>query len=314
MKINAVVAALNDNQKLNSQTIVEAFQEADSKQPLKEIDIELFKEFLKGKSLSKNNKSDIYQEMVETVEEAEINEYQEYLSDLDEKNIEFVSIFEDEYPSGLRTIKKPPLALYVDGNISCYKDGIAVVGTREAHDHRIEYVKKIAQKLVDLDKTVISGLANGVDEAAHQGTLEADGQTIAVLPGHIEKIYPKSNEPIGKSIPENGALVSEVSHKVGINRRRFVERNRITSGLARAVIIGASRDSGGTIRQAEFAQSQEIPFFLYDPEEEDDQSPELLKDMGAETFKDVGKFEELLSSIKKTNHSGENYTLNEYTN
>lgn len=312
METDVILAALNDKYSLNSNQVIEIFREADKKEALENIELSTFKEFLKGKSLSEGDIRK-YSDVLEMISQSDLDFYHTYLRNLQDKDIEFINVFKNKYPYRLRDIDKPPLGLYVDGDLSCWKNGVAVVGTREAHEHRIEFVEKIGSKLVEMNMTVVSGLANGVDEAAHQSALDAGGKTIGVLPGHVEKIYPKSNQPIGESIPENGALVSEVSEKVSINRGRFVERNRITSGLSRAVIIGASRDTGGTIRQAEFAQSQNVPILLYDPEEDDGQSPDELKEMGAKTFNTLEELETLLNSIGQTNHSGKNYTLREYT-
>lgn len=313
MKTDVILAALNDKHKLNSHKVVQLFRKADNKRPLEEITLEVFKDFLKAESLRNNGGASMAEDVLETIESADLDFYQDYFYELKKKNIDHVSIFEDKYPSRLRNIEKPPLMLYVNGELSCWREGIAVVGTRDVYEHRVDFVEEIGEKLVNIGNTVVSGLANGVDEAAHRSTLEANGKTIAVLPGHIEKVYPKSNKEIGEQIPRNGALVSEVSKKVRINRGRFVERNRITSGLSKAVVIGASGETGGTIHQAKFAQSQNVPILLYDPEKDDGQSPEKLKQMGAKTFSNLDELEELVNSIKETNHNGRNYTLNEYS-
>ncbi|WP_327052308.1 DNA-processing protein DprA [Halomicrococcus gelatinilyticus] len=312
METDVVLAALNDKHKFNSHQVVELFEKADNKRPLGEIELEVFKDFVKGESL-KNDDNSKAGDVLETLENSDLDFYREYLSELKNKGLGYVSIFGEEYPSRLRNIEKPPLILYYNGDLSSWKEGIAVVGTRDVYEHRVDFVEEIGGKLVNMGKTVVSGLANGVDEAAHKSTLEAEGKTIAVLPGHIEKVYPKSNKEIGEQIPENGALVSEVSKKVRINRGRFVERNRITSGLTTAVIIGASGETGGTIHQAKFAQSQNLPILLYDPEEDDGQSPEKLKEMGAKTFSNLNELEELVNSLHETNHAGKNYSLQEYS-
>lgn len=313
METDVILAALNDKHKLNSHQVVRLFEKADKKRPLEDITLEIFKDFLKAESLQDDKTASMAEDVLETIESADLDFYRDYFAELKEKNRDYVSIFEEEYPSRLRNIEKPPLVLYIDGELSCWKEGIAVVGTRDVYEHRVDFIEKIGEKLVDIGNTVVSGLANGVDEAAHRSTLEAKGKTIAVLPGHIEKVYPKSNKEIGEQIPENGALVSEVSKKVRINRGRFVERNRITSGLSKAVVIGASGETGGTIHQAKFAQSQNVPILLYDPEKDDGQSPDKLKQMGAKTFSNLDELEKLVDSVQETNHNGRNYTLNEYS-
>lgn len=195
--------------------------------------------------------------------------YREYLSKIDREGIEFVPFYRDEYPQRLRSIPDTPICLFVDGNLSALSDGVAVVGTRDAYDRRVEFVRKIAHKLVEMDKTVVSGLAHGVDAAAHEGALEVGGRTTAILPGDVQTIRPSGNESLGERIREEGALVGELTDKRSIHKGRFVERNRLTSGISSAVVIGASGETGGTIHQADFAKEQEKPRFLYEPEEDD---------------------------------------------
>ncbi|EMA68827.1 SMF family protein [Halorubrum aidingense JCM 13560] len=198
------------------------------------------------------------------------------------------------YPQQLWQIEDPPFGIYIKGSNSALFGGIAIVGTREAKSHRKDYVRKLAGKLAEEGYPIVSGLANGIDTAAHEGAIEADGQTTAVLPGGIQTIRPASNRELGEKIPNHGALIAEVSDKQSVHRGRFVERNRITSGLSISVIIGASGKTGGTIRQAEFAQNQSRPRFLYDPEEDDGQSPEKLDDLGFVRFSSTNELIDLL--------------------
>jgi len=140
----------------------------------------------------------------------------------------------------------------------------------------------------------VSGLANGVDTAAHKSTVEASGRTVAVLPGDINEIYPASNKKLSENMANKGALLSEVSDKINIHRSRFIQRNRITSGLCEKVIIWASGESGGTIHQAKYAKQQAKPILLYDPDLSDGQSPEKIKNMWAHTFTSMDEMRELV--------------------
>lgn len=190
---------------------------------------------------------------------------------------------------------------------------MALVGIRSATDHRIEFAHKIGKTIVEQGRTVISGLATGIDEADHRSAIFHGGKTIGVLPEHIEKIYPKENRQIANNIPRNGALVSEVSDNVPLNRHRFVERNRITSGLCEAVIVGASKNSGGTVRQAEFADTQNVPILLYDSGEDDGQAPKEIKEMGAHSFSSLQELEDLLNNLSSLRvPNGGNLKINEY--
>lgn len=297
MKIDAAVAAINDKQSLNSKKVINLFVDLFNEKPPDKLDYDVLRDYLK---IHKIDDGSHYQEVSESILDEitnnNLNFYEDYFDELNKKDIHFIPFYSDYYPKRLWNIPDPPLSLYVDGQKSCLRNGVAVVGTREALDHRLEFVEKVAKKLVEMDRVVVSGLANGVDEAAHRGAINAGGDTAAILPGHVEKIRPASNKDLGKEIRDKGALVSELSKKKSIHRGRFVERNRITSGISSAVIIGASGETGGTIHQADFAEEQQKPRFLYDPDTNDGQSPDKLLKKGFETFQSVGELEDLLEA------------------
>lgn len=296
MKIDTAIAAINDNQSLNSKEVLDLFVDLFNEKPPEELNCEVLKDYLKIQKIDDESPyQEVSKSLLDELTAKKIQFYEDYLEEIEQKGIEFVPFYSEHYPARLWSIADPPLSLYIDGDVSTLSDGVAVVGTREALDHRLEFVEEVAQKLVEMNKVVVSGLANGVDEAAHEGALKAGGDTAAILPGHVEKIRPASNKKLGKEIREKGALVSELSKKKSIHRGRFVERNRITSGISSAVIIGASGETGGTIHQADFAKEQDKPRFLYDPEKDDGQSPDKLLKKGFETFQSVDDLEALLN-------------------
>lgn len=296
MKIEPVIAMLNDNQKLNQKKVLELFVDLFSEKEPKEVDKKIFEDYLKIQKLDNDSRySEISEKLLEEIEKRDLEYYKDYISRISQDGIEFIPFYRKEYPQRLWSIPDAPLCLFVDGDLSALSDGVAVVGTRDAYDHRVEFVKKIAHKLVEMDKTVVSGLAHGVDRAAHEGALEAGGKTTAILPGDVQTIRPSGNESLGKRIrDEEGALVGELTDKRSIHKGRFVERNRLTSGISSAVVIGASGETGGTIHQADFAQEQEKSRFLYEPEEDDGQSPDKLYNKGFVPFETVNELEELL--------------------
>lgn len=313
MDVEAVTAALNDTYKMNSKRVVQLFQEADARTSLESIELEGFIDYTKSRAMKDEGLEPLVEKLISTLQNADLDEYRQYIDSFDSSNEAYISVLEPKYPPELRDIEKPPLGLYVHGDIETHRDGVALVGTRSATDHRLEFAHEIGKKIVEHGRTVISGLATGVDEAGHRSAISHGGKTIGVLPGHINKIYPEENEQIANNIPGNGALVSEVSDNVPLNRHRFVERNRITSGLSEAVIIAASKNSGGTVRQAEFADTQDIPILLYDPEKDDGQSPKAIKEMGAHTFSDLEDLDELLSDISSLREpNGGNLKIDEY--
>lgn len=295
MKIEPIIAMLNDNQDLKQKKVLELFVDLFSEKEPKEVDKEILEDYLKIQQFDDDSRySNISEKLLNEIENRDLEYYKDYISRIDQEGIEFVPFYRDEYPERLWSIPDAPLCLFVDGSLSALSNGVAVVGTRDAHDHRVDFVKKIARKLVEMDKTVVSGLAHGVDAAAHEGALEGGGQTTAILPGDVQTIRPSGNESLGRRIREEGALVGELTNKRSIHKGRFVERNRITSGISSAVVIGASGETGGTIHQADFAKEQEKPRFLYEPKEDDGQSPDKLFDKGFASFETVDELEKLL--------------------
>ncbi|WP_207588505.1 DNA-processing protein DprA [Halomontanus rarus] len=294
--LDPIIAGLNDKQDLNDKTVLDLFTDLFVEKGPKEVTQEFLLDFLRIKVYEGGERSELASKLVDGIESIDVDFYTDYLREIDSDTISFAPFYSPEYPDRLWKIPDPPLCLYIDGDMESLDDGVAVVGTRSAKEHRLEFVHEIAHALVKMDKTVVSGLANGVDAAAHQGALDAGGETVAVLPGEVQKIVPAGNRDLGDQIREQGALVSETSSKVGIHRGRFVERNRVTSGISTAVIIGASGETGGTIHQADFAQEQEKPRFLYDPEIDDGQSPTKVFDKGFRGFKNIDELKELLNS------------------
>ena len=314
MEIEPIIALLNDNKNLNKRRVLEIFEDLISKKGPENIDKNIIVDYLKMLKIDGEDRySGIAEKLLDEIEEGELDYYREYISKIDREGIELVPFYQDEYPQRLRLIPDAPLCLFVDGDLSALSDGVAVAGTRSAHDHRVEFVRRIANKLVEMDKTVVSGLAYGVDAAAHEGALEAGGQTTAILPGDIETIRPSGNESLGKEIRKEGALVAELTDKKSMHKGRYLERNRLTSGISTAVIIGASGETGGTIHQADFAKEQERPRFLYDPKKDDGQSPDKLYNKGFVSFETVDQLEELLKGkFDPTNGISGETTLDDF--
>ena len=294
--LDPIIAGLNDNQDLNQKDVLKLFVDLFTEKAPDEISQDFLTDYLKIKELEGNDQSQLASQLHEVISTIDIDFYSRYIEGLESDGILFAPFYGPDYPNLLWNIPDPPLCLYIDGDVTALEDGVAVVGTRSAKEHRLEFVREIAHTLVEMDKTVVSGLANGVDVTAHQGALDAGGETIAVLPGEVRKVVPAGNREIGKQIPDNGALISETSSKVGIHRGRFVKRNRVTSGISTAVIIGASGETGGTIHQADFAMEQEKPRFLYDPEVDDGQSPNKIFEKGFRGFQTLDELRKLLNS------------------
>ncbi len=151
------------------------------------------------------------------------------------------------YPKILKTIDDPPELLYARGEVPS-APGIAVVGSREC----TEYGRRIAYRLgVDIARcgfTVVSGLARGIDAAAHRGALDGGGKTVAVLPTAIDDVYPRGHVRLAERIARCGALLTEFASKERVYPSNFQQRNRIIAGLAAAtVVVEAAHKSGAKI-------------------------------------------------------------------
>ena len=154
------------------------------------------------------------------------------------------------YPRSLREIHAPPIVLYVWGEIQERdRHAIAVIGSRKTTHYGGECAKKLSYQIAYAGLTVVSGLARGIDTAAHQGALAAKGRTIAVIGSGLSRLYPPENLALAEKISEgNGAIVSEFSMEVEPDRQTFPMRNRIISGWSHGIlVVEAGLNSGALI-------------------------------------------------------------------
>ena len=158
------------------------------------------------------------------------------------------------YPRQLREIHAPPIVLYVWGELTERdQHAIGVIGSRRTSHYGAECAKKLSYQLAYSGLTVISGLARGIDTAAHQGALAAKGRTIAVIGSGLMKLYPPENAGLADKIRSgNGAVISEFSMAVEPDRQTFPMRNRIISGWSHGIlVVEAGLNSGALITAAQ---------------------------------------------------------------
>ena len=170
------------------------------------------------------------------------------------------------YPASLRELDDGPPTLFWRG-CARPKDPrktVAIVGTRRPSADARFIALQLAMQLARADYAVVSGLALGIDAAAHTGALSAAGVTIAVLGSGALKVYPPGNLELSERILQSGALVSELHPYASANAQRLVSRNRIISGLSRAVIVVESDEAGGAMYSARFAREQGRPVYTFD--------------------------------------------------
>ncbi|MDP2629729.1 MAG: DNA-processing protein DprA [Candidatus Harrisonbacteria bacterium] len=150
------------------------------------------------------------------------------------------------FPPLLKEIPLVPHGMYFQGLLRPSEKAVAIVGTRGATKNGLEMAHGLAKTLAKAGLTIVSGLALGLDGAAHRGALEGGGRTIAVMPCGLKRIYPKEHASLAREIiGRGGALVSEYHPQRGIEKYQFLERNRIVSGLSlMTVVIEAPQRSG----------------------------------------------------------------------
>jgi DNA processing protein len=162
-----------------------------------------------------------------------------------------------EYPANLRNIYDPPRVLYVKGGFD-ERDGVAVaiVGSRRASLYGLEMAEIFGYELASRGITVVSGMALGVDSAAHRGALKAKGRTIAVMGAGHGNIYPPQNKALYEKIAATGAVVTEYDNEVEPLPYNFPRRNRVISGLSLGVVVVEAARNSGALITANFAAEQ----------------------------------------------------------
>ncbi|MFH1700435.1 MAG: DNA-processing protein DprA [Candidatus Zixiibacteriota bacterium] len=171
--------------------------------------------------------------------------------------INIITLLDEEYPLSLSEIYDPPPFLFVKGNIGPSDiNAVAVVGSRNASEYGRMTACKMAGELAAKNVTIVSGMAIGVDSASHRGALQAGGRTLAVLGSGIDVIYPRENKKLYREISENGAVISEFFPGTGPSPGHFPRRNRVISGLSKAVIVVEAGEKSGALLTADLALSQ----------------------------------------------------------
>jgi DNA processing protein len=168
----------------------------------------------------------------------------------------------EDYPPLLKQIPDAPLLLYVRGDArSLSQHAVAVVGTRRPSAYGSSVAHRLAHDLAQRQLVVISGLARGIDSAAHRGALEAKGTTVAVLGSGIDVIYPRENKRLAEQVAKSGAVISEFPLGTGPTPENFPIRNRIISGLSLGVVVVEAAEYSGSLITARQAVEQNREVF-----------------------------------------------------
>ncbi|GAA0970721.1 hypothetical protein GCM10009555_020100 [Acrocarpospora macrocephala] len=180
----------------------------------------------------------------------------------EQDGIQVLTMGDDLYPHRLRDVfDKPPL-LFARGTVWADDQGVAVIGSRHVSDNGRRIASELATRLVERELTVVSGLAAGVDTAAHQGALRAGGRTVAVIGTGIRRAYPPENQELHRVIADHGTVFSQFWPDQQANKLTFPMRNGTMSGYAIATIIVEASEHSGTRIQARKAVEHGRPVIL----------------------------------------------------
>jgi DNA processing protein len=174
-----------------------------------------------------------------------------------QNNFKILTPYSLDYPHNLRFIHDPPIVLYVKGRILPRDSlGLAIVGSRRASFYGLSCAEKFGADLAANGFTVISGLARGIDTAAHQGAIKSKARTIAVIGSGILNIYPQENQDLTEQIASCGAVISEFPLETKPLKQNFPRRNRLISGLSLGVLVVEACRNSGALISAAFALEQ----------------------------------------------------------
>lgn len=197
-----------------------------------------------------------------------VDGYQAKFQEYSSLGINILTYLDGDYPALLRELNDPPPIIYSKGLPEAFSDKyVALVGTTHATQEGIRFAVDLSKKFVDEGFGIISGLAAGIDSAAHLGALKENGKTIAVLGCGILNIYPEDNVPLSENIEKNGLLVSEHDPSKKVSRPNLVLRNRIISALSSAVVVvQVGEKTTGELKTAAYAIKQAKPLFYCNPD------------------------------------------------
>jgi DNA processing protein len=168
-----------------------------------------------------------------------------------------LTLADDAYPPLLKSLPDAPAVLYIRGTLlPGDEQALGVVGTRKATTYGRDVAHGLSKQLAGNDITIVSGLAHGIDTAAHRGALDGGGRTIAVMGCGIDQIYPRDNRSLASEISQRGALITEFAIGVPPEARNFPRRNRVISGLSLGVLVIEAPEDSGALITAEIAAEQ----------------------------------------------------------
>ncbi|WP_294167697.1 DNA-processing protein DprA [uncultured Clostridium sp.] len=219
------------------------------------LEVVLLKESINSKIIS----NDMFKYILEKVNKIK--------DDAIQNNAYMISILNNKYPRLLKEINNAPTILFYKGNYECLMNEniVAIVGTRNPTENGTRVSYKTSEYFANLGYSIVSGLAVGCDTYAHKAAIDYKKSTIAVMPCGLDSIVPKVNNNLANNILESGGcLVSEYECGSTVSKYNYVNRNRIQSGLSKAIIVIETSEKGGTIETVNFGMKQNKIIACYD--------------------------------------------------
>jgi DNA processing protein len=202
-------------------------------------------------------------QLFEAEEAPDLGAIAEEIGAWEREGMRLVTVVEPDYPDNLRGVHDRPPLIYIRGSLlAADTDSVAVVGTRQATARGVEQAKAVATALADADFTVISGMAAGIDAAAHTAALDRRRRTIAVVGTGLRHCYPAAQRPLQERIVGAGAVVSQFWPDQPPTKKTFPLRNATMSGLALATVVVEASHTSGARMQARLALEHGRPVFL----------------------------------------------------
>jgi len=198
-------------------------------------------------------------EAIEALKDGDAREQAaEQLRRLEALGGEVITLIDDRYPRLLRETFDPPILLYAKGDLAraLAQPAIAIVGSRHCSTYGRNVAEMLARELAERGITIISGLARGIDSAAHQGALDGRGLTVAVMGTGLDSIYPKENQKLADRMVASGALLTEFALQSPPLPQHFPFRNRVISGMALGVLVVEGAERSGSLITARMAMEQ----------------------------------------------------------
>jgi DNA processing protein len=180
------------------------------------------------------------------------------LNDYTSQKIHLITIFDDDYPSRLKTIYQPPWILFARGDLSLLKNrkSLSVVGSRSATTYGIAAIDYLFPSLIEKNILIVSGLARGIDAHAHKAAIKMGGKTIGVIAGGFHNLYPKENVKLAEYMMEKQLVLSEYPPATMPAKWQFPMRNRIISGLSEGTLVIEARKKSGSLITADFSLNE----------------------------------------------------------